>query len=51
LLLLWMLISGTSVAARRRGSHLPLIILNFPALTLAVESSINQMVEIVEAVV
>jgi hypothetical protein len=49
LLLLGMLISGPSVAARRRGSHHPLLILNLPALTLGVEGSINQMVETVEA--
>jgi hypothetical protein len=42
---------GTSVAARRRWSHLSLLILNLPALTLGVEGSINQFVEVVEAVV
>jgi hypothetical protein len=46
-----MLISGTSVAARRGWSHLPLLILNLPALTLGVEGSINQVVETVKAVV
>jgi hypothetical protein len=46
-----MLISGTSVAARRGWSHLPLFILNFPALTLGVEGSINHLVEVVEAVI
>jgi hypothetical protein len=46
-----MLISGTSVATRRRWSHLPLLILNLPVLTLGVEGSINKMVETVEAVV
>jgi hypothetical protein len=51
LLLLWMLIAGTSVAARRGWSHLPLLILNLPALTLGVEGSINQLVEVVEVVV
>jgi hypothetical protein len=51
LLLLWMLIAGTRVAARRGWSHLPLLILNLPALTLGVEGSINQLVEVVEAVV
>jgi hypothetical protein len=51
LLLLWMLISGKSVAARRGWSHLPLLILNLPALTLGVEGSINQLVETVKAVV
>jgi hypothetical protein len=50
LLLRWMLIAGTSVAARRGWSHLPLLILNLPALTLGVEGSINQLVEVVEAV-
>jgi hypothetical protein len=45
------LISGTSVAARRGWSHLPLLILNILALTLGVEGSINQLVETVEAVV
>jgi hypothetical protein len=51
LLLLRILISGTSVAARRGWSHLPLLILNILALTLGVEGSINQLVETVEAVV
>jgi hypothetical protein len=51
LLLWWMLIAGTSVAARRGWSHLPLLILNLPVLTLGVEGRINQLVEIVEAVV
>jgi hypothetical protein len=51
LLLRWVLIVGTSVAARRGWSHLPLLILNLPALTLGVEGSINQLVEVVEAVV
>jgi hypothetical protein len=46
-----MLIAGTSVAARRGWSHLPLLILNLPALALGVESRINQLVEVVEAVV
>jgi hypothetical protein len=46
-----MLISGMSVAARRGWSHLPLLILNLSALTLGVEGSINQLVEVVEAVV
>jgi hypothetical protein len=50
-LLLRMLISGMSVAARRGWSHLPLLILNLPALTLGVEGRINQLVEVVEAVV
>jgi hypothetical protein len=51
LLLWWMLIAGTSVAAQRGWSHLPLLILNLPALTLGVEGRINQLVEVVEAVV
>jgi hypothetical protein len=46
-----MLISGTSVAARRGWSHLPLLILNLLALTLGVEGSINQVVETIEVVV
>jgi hypothetical protein len=46
-----MLIAGTSVAARRGWSHLPLLILNLPALALGVEGRINQLVEVVEAVV
>jgi hypothetical protein len=51
LLLLRRLISGTSVAARRIRSQLPLLVLNLPALTLGVEGSINQLVEVGEAVV
>jgi hypothetical protein len=51
LLLRWMLIAGTSVAAQKGWSHLPLLILNLLALTLGVEGSINQLVEVVEAVV
>jgi hypothetical protein len=51
LLLLRMLIAGTGVAARRGWSHLPLLILNLPALALGVEGRINQLVEVVEAVV
>jgi hypothetical protein len=51
LLLWWRLIAGTSVAARRGWSHLPLLILNLLALTLGVEGRINQLVEVVEAVV
>jgi hypothetical protein len=46
-----MQILGTSVAARRRWGHLPLLVLNLPVLALGVEGSINQMVETVEAVV
>jgi hypothetical protein len=48
LLLWWRLIAGTSVAARRGWS---LLILNLLALTLGVEGRINQLVEVVEAVV
>jgi hypothetical protein len=52
LLLLWrVLVAGTGVAARRGWSHLPLLILNLPALALGVEGRINQLVEVVEAVV
>jgi hypothetical protein len=51
LLLLRMMIVGASVAARRGWSYLPLLILNLPALKLGVEGSINQLVEVVEAVV
>jgi hypothetical protein len=46
-----MLIARTSVAARRGWSHLPLLILNLPALALGVEGRVNQLVEVVEAVV
>jgi hypothetical protein len=52
LLLLWrILVARTAVAARRGWSHLPLLILNLPALALGVEGRINQLVEVVEAVV
>jgi hypothetical protein len=51
LLLLRVLVSRPSVATRRNRSHLPLLILNLPALALGVEGSINQLVEVVEAVV
>jgi hypothetical protein len=45
------LVSRPSVAARRSRSHLPLLVLNLPALTLGVEGRVNQMDEVVEAVV
>jgi hypothetical protein len=32
-------------------SHLPLLVLNLPALALGVEGSVNQLVEVVETVV
>jgi hypothetical protein len=51
LLLLRVLVPRPGVAARRSRSHLPLLVLNLPALALGVESSINQLVEVVEAVV
>jgi hypothetical protein len=51
LLLLRVLVSRPSVATRRNRSHLPLLILNLLALALGVEGSINQLVEVVEAVV
>jgi hypothetical protein len=51
LLLLRVLVLRLSVAARRSRSHLPLLVLNLPALALGVEGSVNQLVEVVEAVV
>jgi hypothetical protein len=51
LLLLWVLVPRPSVAASRSRSHLPLLVLNLPALALGVEGRVNQMVEVVEAVV
>jgi hypothetical protein len=50
-LLLRVLVPRPGVAARRSRSHLPLLVLNLPALALGVEGSVNQLVEIVEAVV
>jgi hypothetical protein len=50
-LLLRVLVPRPSVAARRTRNHLPLLVLNFPALALGVEGSVNQLVEVVEAVV
>jgi hypothetical protein len=49
--LLQVLVPGPGVAARRSRSHLPLLVLNLPALVLGVEGSVNQLVEVVEAVV
>jgi hypothetical protein len=51
LLLLRVLVSRPSVATRRSRSYLPLLVLNLPALALSVEGSINQLVEVVEALV
>jgi hypothetical protein len=51
LLLLQILVPRLGVATRRSRSHLPLLVLNLPALALGVEGSINQLVEVVEAVV
>jgi hypothetical protein len=51
LLLLRVLVPRPSVATRRSRSHLPLLVLNLPALALGVEGSVNQLVEVVEAVV
>jgi hypothetical protein len=51
LLLLRVLVPRPSVAARRSRSHLPLLVLNLSALALGVEGGVNQMVEVVEAVV
>jgi hypothetical protein len=45
------LIPRPIVAARRNRSHLPLLVLNLPALALGVKGKVNQMVEVVEAVV
>jgi hypothetical protein len=50
LLLLLVLVPRSGVATRRSRSHLPLLVLNLPALVLGVEGSINQLVEVVEAV-
>jgi hypothetical protein len=50
-LLLLVLVPWPSVAARRSRSHLPLFVLNLPAFALGVEGRINQMVEVVKAVV
>jgi hypothetical protein len=43
------LVPRPSVATRRSRSHLPLLVLNLPALALGVEGGVNQMVEVVEA--
>jgi hypothetical protein len=43
------LVPRPSVVARRSRSHLPLLVLNLPALALGVEGGFNQMVEVVEA--
>jgi hypothetical protein len=43
------LVPRPSVAARCSRSHLPLLVLNLPALALGVEGRVNQMVEVVEA--
>jgi hypothetical protein len=51
LLLLRVLVPRPGVATRRSRSHLPLLVLNLPALALGVEGSVNQLVEVVEAVV
>jgi hypothetical protein len=45
------LVPRSSVAARRNRSHLPLLVLNLPALAFGVEGRVNQIVEVVEAVV
>jgi hypothetical protein len=49
--LLRVLVPRPSVAARRSRSHLPLLVLNLPALGLGVEGGVNQMVEVVKVVV
>jgi hypothetical protein len=51
LLLLRVLVPRPGVATSRSRSHLPLFVLNLPALTLGVEGGVNQLVEVVEAVV
>jgi hypothetical protein len=51
LLLLRVLVPRPSVAARCSRSHLPLLVLNLPVFALGVEGRVNQMVEVVEAVV
>jgi hypothetical protein len=51
LLLLRVLVPRPGVITRRSRNHLPLLVLNFPALALGVEGSVNQLVEVVEAVV
>jgi hypothetical protein len=51
LLLLRVLVSRPGVATQRSRSHLPLLVLNLPALALGVKGSVNQLVEVVEAVV
>jgi hypothetical protein len=51
LLLLRVRVLRPGVVARRSRSHLPLLVLNLPALALGVEGSVNQLVEVVEAVV
>jgi hypothetical protein len=51
LLLLRVLVPRPGVAARRSRSHLPLLVLNLSVLALGVEGSVNQLVEVVEAVV
>jgi hypothetical protein len=51
LLLLRVLVPRPGVAARRSRSHLPLLVLNLPALALGVEGSVNQLVEVVKVVV
>jgi hypothetical protein len=42
------LVPRPSVAARRSKSHLPLLVLNLPALALGVDGRVNQMVEVVK---
>jgi hypothetical protein len=51
LLLLRVLVPRPGVAASRSRNHLPLLVLNLQAFALSVEGRINQMVEVVEAVV
>jgi hypothetical protein len=51
LLLLRVLVPRPGVTARRSRSHLPLLVHNLPALALGVEGSVNQLVEVVKAVI
>jgi hypothetical protein len=51
LLLLRVLVPRPSVAASSSRSHLPLLVLNLSVFALGVEGRVNQMVEVVEAVV
>jgi hypothetical protein len=51
LLSLLVLVPRPGVATRRSRSNLPLLVLNLPAFALGVKGSVDQLVEVVEAVV